>query len=89
MLANIESSISHIPPKLKFDKNQINIVDPRIIVPAFITNPLTFSQACISTLLKVGILYWGSSIIKFEASPLNTNLLKISADITATTNPNI
>ena len=57
IVANILSSISHIPPRLKFDKNQINIVDPRIIVPALIANPLTFSKACINTLLKVGILY--------------------------------
>ena len=57
MLANIESSISHIPPKLKLDKNHIRIVDPNIIVPAFIANPLTFSHACINTLFKVGILY--------------------------------
>ena len=51
------SSMSHRPLKLKLDKNQISTVEAKITVPAFTANPLTFSQAWMSTLLTVGTLY--------------------------------
>ncbi len=87
MEASRLSSISHMPLKLKLDKNQISTVEAKITVPAFTANPFTFSQPWIRTLLTVGIRYWGSSIIKLEASLLNTSLLRTRALITATRIP--
>ena len=60
----------------------------RIIVPAFLRNPLVLSHVCNNTPFKDGTLYVGSYITNGEDIPLNIVLLRIAATISATTIPN-
>lgn len=60
----------------------------RIIVPAFLRNPLVLSQVCNNTPFNDGTLYVGSSITNGEDIPLNIVLLRIAATTSATTIPN-
>ena len=88
IIPNTLSADPYSTPNGKILNAHKTIEQARMIVPAFLKNPFTFSQVCHSTPFREGTLYVGSSITNGADIPLNMVLLRIAATISATTIPN-
>ena len=88
IIPNTLSADPYSTPNGNMLKIHKTIGHARIIVPAFLNYPFTFSHVCNNTPFTDGILYVGNSITNGVDNPLNMVLLRIAATISATTIPN-